>query len=100
MSELPDYDGPPKYLLQRDSPLEIPIEVIKNLFCTLDDNADDRVSLEELVDFVHERKIPFKDEEIVEMFKDAVKGRGVIRERHRMNPLTIDEIAAAVRGRH
>jgi hypothetical protein len=32
----PDYDGPPKYLNQRDSPLEIPPEVVKNLFLAVD----------------------------------------------------------------
>ena len=30
------YNGPPKYLNQRDAPLEIPPEVVKNLFTNLD----------------------------------------------------------------
>lgn len=37
MKDLGDsYQGPPKYLSQRDAPLEIPIEVIKSLFCAVD----------------------------------------------------------------
>ena len=39
------YRGPPKYLSQRDAPLEIPIEVVKSLFCAMDEDIDDRVSL-------------------------------------------------------
>ena len=31
----PYYNGPPKYLSQRDAPLEIPVEVVKNLFCAI-----------------------------------------------------------------
>ena len=34
------------------------------------------------------------------MFNDATKGRGVIREEKRGDPLTLDEVIAAVRGRH
>jgi len=30
------YSGPPKYLNQRDAPLEIPIEVVKTLFLAVD----------------------------------------------------------------
>ena len=44
----PYYQGPPKYLTQRDAPLEIPLEVVKNLFCAMDADIDDRVSLNEL----------------------------------------------------
>jgi hypothetical protein len=34
------------------------------------------------------------------MFKDASSGRGIIHEKQREAPLTLDEVAAAVRGRH
>ena len=34
------------------------------------------------------------------MFKEASSGRGIIHEKQREAPLTLDEIAAAVRGRH
>jgi hypothetical protein len=32
----PDYTGPPKYLNQKDAPLEIPLEVVKRLFEAVD----------------------------------------------------------------
>ena len=40
------FSGPPKYLNQRDAPLEIPIEVVKNLFMAVDIDMDDRISIE------------------------------------------------------
>lgn len=61
---------------------------------------DDRISIEELNIYVKTRYLPFDDDVIVEMFKEASKGRGIIHEKQREDPLTIDEIAAAVRGRH
>jgi hypothetical protein len=30
------YEGPAKYLTQRDAPLEVPFEVIKKLFLAMD----------------------------------------------------------------
>jgi hypothetical protein len=40
-----DYFGPPKYLTQRDTPLEIPTEVIKKLFAAMDVDMDDKISI-------------------------------------------------------
>lgn len=34
------------------------------------------------------------------MFEDAIQGRGFINEEQRTRPLTHEEVAAAVRGRH
>ena len=34
------------------------------------------------------------------MFKDATSGRGVVHEKQREAPLTLEEVCAAVRGRH
>ena len=34
------------------------------------------------------------------MFKEAVHGRGVVNEKQRENPLSIEEIVASVRGRY
>lgn len=34
------------------------------------------------------------------MFYEAAKGRGIIHEHQKHAPLTLEEIAAAVRGRH
>lgn len=43
-----DYDGPSKYLNQRDAPLAIPNEIIKKLFDAMDYNINNRVSLDEV----------------------------------------------------
>lgn len=40
-----DYFGPPKYLSQRDTPLDIPTEVIKKLFAAMDVDMDDKISI-------------------------------------------------------
>jgi len=34
------------------------------------------------------------------MFKEASSGRGIIHEKQREAPLTLEEVSAAVRGRH
>lgn len=44
--------------------------------------------------------MPISDEVIEDMFFDAIKGRGHVNEKQRLAPLTHDEIATAVRGRH
>jgi hypothetical protein len=38
------YNGPMKYLLQRDVPLEIPMECIQRLSRAMDQSMDDRIS--------------------------------------------------------
>jgi hypothetical protein len=38
------YSGPPKYLQQRDAPLEIPQEIIRKLFFLMDTDMDDKIS--------------------------------------------------------
>ena len=42
------YKGPPKYLSQRDAPLDIPPEIIRKLFFMMDNDMDDKISYEEL----------------------------------------------------
>lgn len=42
------YTGPPKYLRQRDQPLEIPMDCIRNLCDAMDTSFDERVSRQEL----------------------------------------------------
>lgn len=48
LRESGNYSCPPKYLLQRDTPLEVPMECVRKLCDVMDVNFDDRVSLEEL----------------------------------------------------
>ena len=61
---------------------------------------DDRVSIEELNTYILKNFLPFTEDIVVELFKEASQGRGIIHEKQREAPLTLDEICAAVRGRH
>lgn len=94
------YQGPPKYLNQRDAPLEVPSDVVKSFFRACDVNADDRLSIDELFAYAEKHHLPFDKQEITDMFLDATRNRPIIQEKDRSNPLTQDEVMAAVRGRH
>lgn len=53
IKELGDsYQGPKKYLNQRDAPLEIPFDVVQRLFLVMDQDLDDKVSLDELKSYI------------------------------------------------
>ena len=94
------YTGAPKYLKQRDQPLEIPIDCIRRLADAVDKSFDERCSLQELLDYVKLKQLPFEEGAVERMFEDAISGRGYITEEQRTGALRHDEIAAAVRGRH
>ena len=72
------YQGPAKYLKQRDAPLEIPMEVIRNLFVAMDQDTDDRVSVQELVNYVKQNEINVELEKLIEMFNEATSFRKVV----------------------
>ena len=93
------YQGPPKYLTQRDAPLEIPIEVIKKLFCLMDEDIDDRVSLFELKSYIKMSGVPIPAGVADEMFTDATCNRAIIHEAQKYLGITIEELQYAVRGR-
>ena len=95
-----DSQCPRKYLNQRDAPLEIPMECIRQLCDAIDEDFDDRISLEEISDYIREKQLPFDDNIAEEMFMDAIQGRGYINEKQRLEALTHEEVAATVRGRH
>lgn len=76
------------------------MECIRKLCDHLDDDFDDRVTLEELESYVRRKELPIEPDVVVAMFYDAIKGRGYVNERQRTAPLTHEEIATAVRGRH
>lgn len=95
-----EYNGPPKYLNQRDAPLEVPYECVKRLFEAVDIDVDDRLSLQEIQNYVNATKIPIDEAMVSQMFIDAVAGRPHVNEEQRMKGLTIDEVTYAVRGRH
>ena len=94
------YTGPPKYLKQRDQPLEIPIECIRKLADVIDTSYDERCSQEEIEDYVQSKQLPFEDGVVKKMYDEACSGRGYICDSQFSGPLTHQEIAAAVRGRH
>jgi Ca2+-binding EF-hand superfamily protein len=54
---------------------------VKNLFERVDQDMDDRISIEELNLYVKTNYLPFDEDVIVEMFKEASKGRGIIHEK-------------------
>ena len=61
---------------------------------------DERCDLPEIKSFVEKRQIPFEDGVVEKMFLEAASGRGFITDKQMRGPLTHNEIAAAVRGRH
>jgi len=95
-----DFSGPAKYLNQRDAPLEIPSDIIKTFFRACDADCNDRLSTDELFRYSEKHQLPFTWDQVNEMFLDAVRGRVVTSEDKRYAPLVLDEIIAAVRGRH
>lgn len=100
LAESGNFSCPKKYLNQRDQPLEVPMECIRTLCDRIDRDFDDRITLEELVDYIHEKELPISDETAHEMFEDAIKGRGFVSEAQRLAPISHEEVATAVRGRH
>ena len=64
------------------------MECIRKLCDTIDKDLDDRLSLNELADFIHEKQLPISDAVIEEMFADAIKGRGFVNEAQRLAPLS------------
>lgn len=94
------YQGPPKYLKQRDAPLEIPHDCIRKLADAIDTSMDERCDLHEIIYFVKKHEIPISEEICTQMFHEAASGRGYVTDKQMSGPLTQKEIAAAVRGRH
>jgi hypothetical protein len=70
------YDGPPKYLAQRDVPLEIPMECIAKLSDAMDQTMDDRISVTEIEEYVRKLALPFEKGIEQKMFDDTIIGRG------------------------
>lgn len=101
MKEIADtYSGPPKYLKQRDQPLEIPMDCIRKLCDAIDSSYDERCDLWELKAFIEKKELPFGEDLAKQMFLEASSGRGFITHKQMNGGLTHEEIAATVRGRH
>lgn len=56
------------------------MECIRALCDLIDKDFDDRVTLEELTEYIHEKELPISDQIAKEMFNDAIKGRGYVNE--------------------
>lgn len=93
------YVGPPKYLNQRDSPLEIPLEVVRKLFLAMDVDMDDKISMTELKNYIARFELAIDESTAEQMYAEAASHRAITHEHQRVAPLTIEEIFAAVRGR-
>lgn len=76
------------------------MECIIRLSDAMDDSMDDRISVEEIIEFVEKRELPFEEGVCQKMFDDAIQGRGYINEAQRVGPINHVEIAKACRGRH
>jgi hypothetical protein len=87
-----DFTGPKKYLNQRDTPLEIPYDVILKLFKALDQDKDDRVSLNEMINYCKAHEVVIPIETLIDMFNDAAKYRRVTNNKQYNDPLSIEEI--------
>lgn len=91
---------PKKYDNIRKPPQEVPLDLIRKLFLKLDQDMDDRVSVEEIRNYIRKMKLTLEDEVADQMFNEIAQRRAVIHERQRNLPLTLDEVVAAIRGRH
>ena len=60
--------------------MEIPPEVIRKLFLLMDQDMDDRISREELHEYVGKSGVPIPEEVVDRMFDDAVAHRAVVHE--------------------
>ena len=66
----------------------------------MDQDLDDRISLQELFDYVHLSGVPIPEQTVVEIFHEAASQRQIIHEAQRNMGLTMEEIQFAVRGRY
>lgn len=76
------------------------MECIRRLCDAIDTTFDDRISLDEIKDYVRLKQLPIKEREVEALFEEAISGRGCTSEKQRRGPITHEEVAACVRGRH
>ena len=74
------YAGPPKYLSQRDSPLEIPMEVVRKLFLAMDVDMDDKISKSELKNYIDRFELAIDERTAEAMYAEAASQRAVTHE--------------------
>jgi hypothetical protein len=62
VKDLNNMKGPPKYDNQRSPPPEIPLDIIRKLFLSIDLDLDDRISIEELAIYSEKTHMPFNED--------------------------------------
>ena len=81
LKESGNFSCPPKYLDQRDAALEIPMECIRKLCDAMDTDYDDRISEQELQDYIEKKQLPFEEGIATQIFNEALTGRGFATEK-------------------
>ena len=76
------------------------MECVRKLCDAIDRDYDDRISCEEIRLYIEEKELPFEDDIAERMFEEAAQGRGYINAAQMQAPLSHEEVAATVRGRH
>ena len=69
------------------------MECVRKLCDRIDRDFDDRLTHDELLEYVREKELPIEEEKVQKMFDEAIKGRGFVNERQRLAPLTHEEVA-------
>ena len=72
--------------------MEIPQEIIRKLFTLMDNDMDDKVSIDELIYYVEQSGVPIPQEIVWQMFRDAASKRNVVHQEQFEMPLTFEEI--------
>lgn len=60
---------------------------------------DDKISYQELVNYITLKNVPIPEEIIQQMFMDGCSHRPIVHEAQKSAPLTFEEIQFQVRGR-
>ena len=81
LRESGNFSCPPKYLNQRDTALEIPIECVRKLCDAVDTDFDDKVSEQELREYIKKHDLPFEEDVPSRLFNEAIQGRGYVNEK-------------------
>ena len=95
-----DLNVPKKYDNMRQPPQEVPLDVIKKLFLTIDQDIDDRISADEIRNYIKKVKLTIEDTVADELFHECADRRVVVHAKQKDLPLTFDEVVSAIRGRY
>lgn len=83
----------------RRPPQEVPQDVIRKLFLTIDQDLDDRISANEIRQYMKKVKLSLEDDIAEAMVKEITDRRSVVHQKQKEQPLTLDEVIAAIKGR-